>query len=138
MATTADVASQVATAIEALATAPTRMTSDHRDDLDGQIAAGSAKYQLRVAPAGRDYDSNNSRVLASVEFVIAHRLADHTDEVAYTEGNLQTDISALTTQEWWRAFAAVYVVTDDIAISIERIGHIIVCTGTITVSVSAA
>lgn len=137
MSTTADVASDVATAVEALACSPTRMLSNVRTDLES-IAAGATKYQLLVTPAGRTRDDSNvDSVLASVMLLLHHKLADSTDEEAFSEGNLQTDLTSMTTRSWWEALTSVFGIDaeKDFEVAQTREGNVYSMTLSVTVIV---
>ncbi len=129
MSTTADVASDLATAIEALDGSPTRMVSDSRTDLEA-ISSGATKYQLDVTPVGRTTDdANTARVRAKANIRLFHMLADSTDERTYTEGNLQTNITAITVGSWWRDLAAVEDIPEEVNFEydpVSRIGNVCV------------
>jgi hypothetical protein len=135
MSTTADVISDLETAFEAMSGTRTRMVSDYRVDLDEAPTSGVA-YQLRLVPAGRDYQSSNTtRVVAALELAVARKLVALADEQTYTGGDMQTDLSSLTAASWWRALTAVRDVAS-IETKVERIGRVVVYTISATVIVA--
>lgn len=126
MATLAELADQVAAALEALVPAPARLASDYRTDL-AQIPAGTTRYQLQVAAAGEDPAprSNVVRKAASVTVRLHHYLADPADERAYTNGALHTYLGAVTDPDWWRAAPAVYRLIELPSVDLDRIGNVV-------------
>jgi hypothetical protein len=108
MATLAQVDAAIATAIEAFGTSPTRMLSDSLANLEG-LAAGSAKYQLRVDHETQLDSASSSAAwdVATVTVTIFHELADSTDERAYTKAAMLTDQKSLTQPSWWEAISGI-------------------------------
>ena len=130
MATVANVATQAATAIEALGSSPTRMGSDRRTDLES-IASGATKYQLRVWHASKDdqFSSNVNYDVAAIEVAIHHYLASATAERTYTEGAMLTEQDSLLAKSFWTDLDAVFGVDDQLlpgtTESPERVGNVI-------------
>ena len=134
MATTSDLISDLSTALEGLSASPTRMASDYRLDLD-TVAAGSAKYALRVSAQTRIFeDSNATKTVALASFIVAHRLATPTNERAYTEGAMQTDLTSVSALSFYRNLASVSDVVSGPDIEIDRVGHVIAYEVTVSVS----
>lgn len=105
-----------------------QLSSDLRDDLD-DILAGITKYQLRQQheQAGGFPDSNAEIDAGSMVIVAYHRLADATDERAYTEGNMHTEQLALMSKSWWKANVAGARSWNrpDLSIDVDRQGNVI-------------
>lgn len=107
MASLATALANVRTALTALSLT-TEWGSDRRDDLNDPLAAGGYAYQIvqqyEQRTTGR---SNVQHEGGAIEIVIYHRLADPTDERAYTEGNMHTLQSAVLAFSWWEDLAAI-------------------------------
>jgi hypothetical protein len=135
MATPAQLLAQIATAVEAQISGIVRLGSDYRDDLEA-IPAGGNRYQLRGGPARREPDTNADYTIEAVELTILHRLADRTDERAYTEGNMQSDIDALIDFAFWRDLAATHELNAAPSYEVSRVGSVIVTTLALEIAIT--
>lgn len=132
MATVADYDGQLAAKLVVLQAAPTRLPSDFLQERTG-VPTGAARFQLQVAPAGRDRDSNGAALTCFVRARVLHRLADPANERTYTLGNMATDLDAVTDFAYWKT-AAVASVIERLRVETERRGDLVIWTLEITVS----
>jgi hypothetical protein len=109
MATAADLAGQVATAVEAaLAVLPARASDDTLRNLDS-IAAGAALYQLRMWVEEIHLpDANQSYDLARFELYVFYRLAGGAASKDYLEGDAATDQKTLVGFAFWTDLPAAF------------------------------
>ena len=135
MATAATLDAELATLIEALSSSPSRMPSDY-DANSERIAPGDTHYQLQVPPAGRSGDSNVTYVQVLVVAKLHHRLSDPTDERAWSNGAMSTDLAAITVRSFWEAAAAAHELVDAIEVENDRVGNIVSTTVSLVLTVT--
>lgn len=137
MATPKTIADAIESAVAAMPDGGTRMLSDYRTDLS-RLGVAETGLQIQIGLAGPDPEagSNATRVLASVTVLVHHRLASVESERAYTEGNLQVFLDAVSRRSWWRSLSGVYDLTASPEVEIGRLGNVISTTVTATVSVT--
>jgi hypothetical protein len=131
--TTIDLAADLATAVAALPSTPTRLASDYRTDLE-RLADGSTYSQIRVSPAGTSsIASNQFRTIAAASVRLHHKLLSAFGERTYTEGDLQDDLSELISETFWRGLDSVYDLTEAPEVIVDRVGNVVSSTVTILV-----
>lgn len=128
MATVAQLDADLAIAIAALPSSPTRFARD-LDPESERIAVGATRFALRTTQITVDEgsDANQSRQVAGVTLRLAHSLADPTDERAYTTGVQLDDQALVASSAWWRGIASVHEIVEgpEVEELPERIGSVV-------------
>ena len=126
----ADAAAAIVTA-----TGGTRLGSDYRDDLE-KIPAGATRFALRGGPSSVDAsDSNVEYLVEALELIVRHRLANLSNERAYTEGAMQTWLGTVIDADFWRGLASAHEVLTLPTYEVAREGALLVVTVRTDVSV---
>lgn len=145
--TPAQVKAAVASKLETLMSAESlaRLASDF-DISRERIPAGAARYQLQawVGPQTAMADANPTfHPAMSVRLLVHYHLGASEAERTYTDGRMQTVLSALSDPEWWMSVSGVERGLDEdpeIPVSsIARVGDVVsfLLTLTLTVNVNA-
>ena len=130
----------VATAIQTKVLANTSATAAIANPLSTleALAAGATKMQTLSVTVGQDHDSNVSRVVASYDIKMLHRLSDPTDEATYLNGNALTDQAVLMVPSFFRTVTGVKEVIDGPELTKptrDRPGNVIEYTVTVQLSI---
>ncbi len=111
--TTTSLSSVLSTLVSNIATTTggTRLTSDYSESLQ-VIAQGTTRFQIRSTPLLWVAESNTNGTQLAVELVVIRHLDTGEAERDYTEGDMHTDIEAMSAPSYWRVADDVEVLED--------------------------
>ncbi len=115
----------IKTAVEALATSPTRLADDFR--AHHALTAGQTYYQLVVEQLGEGGTSEAKLARAGVTLRIVHRLATPSNPRAYTEAAMLDDQQILFKPDWWIDLSGVWGASDPRSLEeVQLVGAVVV------------
>ena len=128
MASVQSVKGALETAVVALVGSTRATLSDLRTDLHRIGTADTRVHQLEAQhEAASTPRSDLTYPVGNFLVRIAHRLADPTDEAAYTDSTMLTHQASLLDPSWWEGLSGVYEITEgpQLQENVARVGQVV-------------